>query len=349
MRSVVCLLMLVGCIEGPAADDDADAQPSADRGEATPGQPRPTPDAPETPPEEPRATPPEEPRETPPEEPGETPPEEPPPPEQPPVDTRLDRQVLPLEIVNLDGRAFAPDATSWVWTVVKRPGGSTAQPAERLPNRADPTLATPDDPRTPEASFFVDLAGDFVLELATDADEGAPPMRLLLRAVPDSDIHVQLVWDTPGDADQTDGEGSDVDLHLLHPRGHDWAEPPLDCHYANANPDWGPPGEPGNPSLDIDDVNGAGPENINLDAPEEVEGSRYCVGVDYYRAENFLVMDATYGPSTATVRIYLHGSLASEQSRPLLATHHFWQPACIVRVDGAWQVEEVDAYHEAVP
>ena len=43
--------------------------------------------------------------------------------------------------------------------------------------------------------------------------------RMVINSNPDEDIHLQLVWDTPGDADQTDLDGSDVDLHFCTPVG----------------------------------------------------------------------------------------------------------------------------------
>ncbi len=195
-----------------------------------------------------------------------------------------DLEVLPLDIVTLDGSpsvdADGPGGrpVRYEWTVVSRPDGSTAQPVERFLNPASPADGgAPDDTSTPTAVFFVDLAGDYTLSLrvtdnldlsAPSADCDQPDALVQIHATPNQDIHVQLVWDTPGDPDQTDGEGSDVDMHMLHPNGRAWMIAPLDCYYANVSPDWGPAGPDGNPSLDIDDTNGAGPENINLEAPE---------------------------------------------------------------------------------
>ena len=53
----------------------------------------------------------------------------------------------------------------------------------------------------------------------------------------------------------------------------------LDCAYANRHPDWGVLGDPqDNPSLDIDDVRGKGPEVISLNGP--VDGD-YLVEVHF--------------------------------------------------------------------
>ena len=45
---------------------------------------------------------------------------------------------------------------------------------------------------------------------------------------------------------------------------------------------WGPNGEIDDPRLDLDDVNGFGPENINIEEPEVPQD--YLVGVYYYLA-----------------------------------------------------------------
>ncbi len=274
--------------------------------------------------------------------------------------------VLPLDIVQLDGSASVdedgPDGrpVSWTWVVISRPEGSTAQPVERFFDPARPADGGPEDAaQTPTASFFVDLAGVYEIELrVTDAGGLTAPSdacparaaRIRITATPEEGLHVQLVWHTPGDADETDGEGSDVDLHLLHPQGRAWSVAPLDCYYANSEPDWGPNGEAGNPSLDIDDVNGAGPENINLDDPEDTNalGGFYRVGVHYFRAENF-VGGGTWGPSEATVRIFAGGNLIGEFTRVLMAMNHFWLVASVHWEDGRGRAEVIDQYFENGP
>src|SRR5690606_7681426 len=65
--------------------------------------------------------------------------------------------------------------------------------------------------------------------------------------------------------------------------GTTWA-----CYYGNckaassSRPDWdldGTAGSPGDPSLDIDDLCGFGPENITIDTAEP---GQYLVGVDFF-------------------------------------------------------------------
>lgn len=134
--------------------------------------------------------------------------------------------------------------------------------------------------------------------------------------IPKDAIHVELTWDTPGDLNQFDegpDAGSDMDLHFVHPfaTGPDldgdgkpdgWFDIPYDCFWFNPNPEWESmnPNIDDNPSLDRDDTDGAGPENINLDVP--VSGRVYRVGVHYWD-------DHGYGISYPTVKIYIWGQL----------------------------------------
>ena len=77
-----------------------------------------------------------------------------------------------------------------------------------------------------------------------------------------------------GDEDREDLNGADVDLHLSHPSGMGWFDSTYDCHYFNPTPDWGVLNQlADDPSLDIDDIDGGGPENINLNNPQDTTSS----------------------------------------------------------------------------
>ncbi len=260
--------------------------------------------------------------------------------------------VRPLDVISLDGSrstdADGPNGqpVQYEWVVTQRPEGSVAVPVERFSNRLAPAEGGPaDNTSTPTAVFFVDLAGTYVIELRVTDSEGvsAPSAtcpqaeaQVTIIANPNEDIHLQLTWNTPGDADQTDFDGSDIDLHFLHPTGLDWFRGGgiYDCYFANPTPDWGRANNPDdNPSLDIDDTNGAGPENINLDRPENTDqlGAPYRVGVHYYRSTVGPFGGAdTYGPSDARLRIYLGGVVAYDVTRRLQQTNDFWEVAAIL-------------------
>jgi hypothetical protein len=219
-------------------------------------------------------------------------------------------EVRPQPLDHLDCSASGsndPDGTivRYSWGVISRPDGSGA----RFENAS-----------AAESSIFIDIAGAYELELNLFDNGGAPacrPARVLVFAEPDQDLHLQLVWDSPGVPDQTRecaGCGTDMDLHFLNLALGCWTRSPADLHWRNRSPDWGRPGDTtDNCSLDRDDVSSIGPENINCD---EVAAGTYRLGVNYFS-------DHRFGPSTATVRIYLFGSLVFERAK-LLTDKQFW-------------------------
>jgi uncharacterized protein YfaP (DUF2135 family) len=150
---------------------------------------------------------------------------------------------------------------------------------------------------------------------------------MTLEAISNKDIHIQLVWDTPGDPNRNNNHGTDFDVHLLHPLGR-WNHRPYDCFWQNMRPDWGVQGDPSDdPSLDIDKVDGWGPENVNLSKPER--GLSYGVGVHYFSHHG-------YGTRYATVRIFNSGELVTEMRRKRMVDQQFWHVA-----DIAWPSEIV--------
>jgi len=123
-------------------------------------------------------------------------------------------------------------------------------------------------------------------------------------------IAVRLTWHTPGDPDETDNFGADLDLHFLHPDG-EWWELPWDCFWQNRYPAWGA-------KLDIDDTNGLGPEVISLSNPEA--DALYKIGVDYFNAKGF-------GLSIPTVKIFINGQMLFEETGQPLSEKDFWEVA----------------------
>ncbi len=83
-------------------------------------------------------------------------------------------------------------------------------------------------------------------------------------------IWTELVWDT---------NGTDVDIHLLKP-GASLFDIPGDCYFSNMKPDWGAAGAGDDPQLDIDDIDGYGPEHITLN--KMPTAGRYSLWVHYW-------------------------------------------------------------------
>lgn len=108
-----------------------------------------------------------------------------------------------------------------------------------------------------------------------------------------TDISVKLTWNT---------NDTDVDTHLWRGNGS-FNNNTGDCYYANCvgvNPDWGVVGDASdNPYLDTDDVDGNGPENLNV---SNAATDTYTVAIYYYS-------DHGHGGATnATVTVYVNGT-----------------------------------------
>jgi len=219
-------------------------------------------------------------------------------------------QVVPQTSLHLDGsQSFSNGAAiqAYQWEVDQPPGSvGTFQP----------------NAKGPQVTFQVNVAGKYVFRLKvwdTNGAESCYPATREITVIPDQAIHVELLWDTPADDDQSNtgpDAGADMDLHFAHQyaSGLDfdgdgtpdpWFDPVYDCFWFNKNPEWGSadPNKPDNPSLDLDDTDGGGPENLNLVLPED--GRTYSVGVHYFSAHGF-------GLSYPTVRIYIYGMLNFE-------------------------------------
>ena len=217
----------------------------------------------------------------------------------------------PLDTAVFDGSgSHDADGTivSHTWALLARPAGSNS------------TLETPN---AGQVELFVDFAGDYMLELTVTDDTGLTGTATMpFSAVPWQDIHVELAWDI---------DVSDVDLHLVdQASGGQFAVAPLDCYYSNKTPDWGDAGAANDPTLDIDDVDGFGPENINVAQPKD--GAKYRVMVHYYS-------DDGVGGTNAIIRIYLNGTLQFEQVKFLSQTDKVWDVATIDWPTGA--IEEI--------
>ncbi len=197
------------------------------------------------------------------------------------------------------------------WSVKKQPVGST--------QKFVPSASAPDP------TFVTNAAGeyDFCLNVIDNKGVNAcVPACVTVIVVPKDALHVELLWHTPADPDETDSVGADEDIHLAHQLANQpdidcdgdpdpWFDSTFDCYWYNSKPQWGIAStDKQSPSLDLDDTDGAGPENINLAQPEgsTTDAHTYALGIHYWN-------DKGFGHSWATVRVYVLGNLAAEYNQ----------------------------------
>ena len=226
-------------------------------------------------------------------------------------------QVVPQTVLHLSGaQSIAPGGgsiTKWLWKVQKQPEGSKQA---FVPGASFPS-----------PTFTANAAGEYVLCLDVWDDQNPPqqsctPACVTVLAVPSEALHIELLWKTPADKDETDkgqGVGADMDLHFADAlaQGPDqdcdgaadpWFSQPFDVFWFNPTPKWGSAATLDDDArLDLDDTDGAGPENVNLDSPQgsATEAAQYAVGVHYWN-------DHGFGKSYATARIYVLGKQVVE-------------------------------------
>lgn len=175
---------------------------------------------------------------------------------------------------------------SWTWTLISAPSGATASMPPGGANRS---------------GFTPDIAGDYTARLVVTDDSGlsSDPCDVTLTATAGEGLWVETYWTHMGD---------DMDLHLLKSSAS--IESSGDCYYANcvgSGLDWGVRGDrTDNPSLDLDDIPGTGPENINIESPAN---DNYTVIVRDYPGSVY------NGRNDVTVNIYVGGVLVWYETR----------------------------------
>jgi hypothetical protein len=225
-------------------------------------------------------------------------------------------EAAPPEYVTLDGSAsYDPGGngiSTYTWTLVQRPDGSQASFTS---------------PVGPLVQLFADTAGTYEVGLTVTNGLTIPSAMAtcVFQAIPADALHIELTWDAPS---------SDLDLHLRQ-NGVALFDSPDDACWCNNVPSWGSAGTDDDPRLDLDDLAGFGPENMNILLPAD---GVYRVAVHYY--------DDDYdGPVTATVRVYVYGALVSEL-QALLDEFDVWEVGTVDWPSGAFTADGTMDYSE---
>ena len=185
--------------------------------------------------------------------------------------------------------SYDPDGGSIVeysWTLYSAPAGATATMPSGTANRRN---------------FIPDVAGEYVGELIVTDSDGlvSEPCYATLVANAGDGLWIEMFWTYGGD---------DMDLHLLDDGGT--LATNSDCYYANCTYralDWGRAGDSvDDPILDLDDIPGTGPENINITSPAR---GTYTVYVHDYPGSMF------NGRNDVTVNVYYGGIMMWTDTR----------------------------------
>lgn len=221
----------------------------------------------------------------------------------------------------------ATGITRYQWSV-QAPDGSTS------------TIRPATDSR--DINFQPNLVGSYTFTLKvwdSFGTQSCADATQTFFATADGGIHVELLWHTPSDLDESDegiGAGTDIDLHFMDPRSSGWFDAFYDANWLNTNPDWGQAGNDlDDPSLDRDDTDGAGPENMNVEQPPS--GTCYEIGAHYWD-------DWSYGFSLATVRVYIYGELRFHWDDVRMKMLDLWEVGSV-----CWPSGEVTAHGGTTP
>ncbi len=213
----------------------------------------------------------------------------------------------------------------WRWRLVGTPDGSAVR--EPSPRDAMTTRFTPD------------IAGEYRLELTVTDDDGESGTCVyLVRAIASEGLRIEMNWET---------DGTDMDTHLLRPlpEGMFWFQE-ADCHWQNCNEmsgdvlEWGAPGPDDNPRLDLDDTDGLGPENINIDVPQP---GVYRVGVHAWGGVGRGVRVRIYCGGSTTMPRQTFGPVTISERRGMpFEANDFWRVADVeITAAGTCRITEL--------
>lgn len=208
---------------------------------------------------------------------------------------------------------FDRPVNGFIWQELQRPAASlsTLVDAGRLQRRLMP-----------------DVAGAYLFAISSPRVPLCQPAQITVQATGggSGDVTLELTWDTPGDMDQTDSRGADMDLHYLRPGAQVWNSGPDAIFWSNRLADWGVQGDPSDdPMMGTDDTDGAGPERITH--TRVTTPGLYPVGVRYFSSRG-------YGTSVATLKVFIGGRLTDTYTSRPMAQGEFWWPLSIMQPGG---------------
>jgi hypothetical protein len=172
--------------------------------------------------------------------------------------------------------------------------------------------------------FVPDLAGTYEAQLivTNELGEDSAPCIASAEVIPGENFWIEMFWTHNND---------DMDLHLLRPGStYDQLESNRDCYYANCvggGLNWGSTSSSIDDAfLDLDDIPGTGPENINIDEPES---GTFAIYVHDYPG-------SSYSPSNdVTVNIYVGGVLSWTKTKSISGENSYTPFAEVTYPGGA--------------
>ncbi len=176
----------------------------------------------------------------------------------------------PLRAYPLDGTAiFGGEGLEWQWTIIPPPNSATTGA---------------ESPTSSLTEVYLDVSGDYHVSLTVRDDKDDLYGCSWVVHVAGSGLRIEMRWDTFGTVD--------MDLHLHRSGRTTGFCTDDDCYFANCRVGgfggglpWGYPDSPStecesdgapcnNPRLDIDNIRGFDPENINIDNPNDGDSFR---------------------------------------------------------------------------
>jgi cysteine-rich repeat protein len=188
----------------------------------------------------------------------------------------------------------------------------------------------------------VDMVGEYriALRVQDESQNWSAWAHTRFEAKPNRALWVELTWDQ---------DDHDIDLHLIRGGDHERAFlDDADCYFANCVPQtvgvpvmhWGSSAQGDDPFLDVDDLDGLGPEVISIPAPER--GMSYLIALHMFR------FDRGNSATTATIKVFVDGEVVREISQAMPDAEDWWD-ALLVTWDDEVEVEVIDEYFDDPP